>query len=179
MSDRHRFERIYADHYDAVLRYCLRRSNREDALDATAETFTVAWRRRADMPTGRELPWLYGVARRVMANDRRSMARKSVALARLGPDPADPIGQPELQLVAHQDSGEVIAALGQLRSDDQELIRLAGWEELTRDELAMAFGTSPNAVTKRLNRALDRLAHELGVMERAHSRFFRRRRVAQ
>ena len=54
VSDRHRFEKVYADHYDSVLRYCLRRSDREDALDATAETFAVAWRRRSDMPAGRD-----------------------------------------------------------------------------------------------------------------------------
>ena len=83
MNDRHRFERIYVDHYDAVLRYCLRRTNREDALDTAAETFTVAWRRRADMPVDGELPWLYGVARKLLANHHRSAARSNVVAARL------------------------------------------------------------------------------------------------
>ena len=48
--ERRRFERVYAEHFDAVVRYCLRRTTREDALDATAETFTVAWRRREAVP---------------------------------------------------------------------------------------------------------------------------------
>ena len=40
------------------------------------ETFTVAWRRAADMPPGDEaLPWLYGVARNVLSNQRRSSLR--------------------------------------------------------------------------------------------------------
>lgn len=81
--DRERFERVYRDHYDAVLRYCLRRCCREDALDAAAETFMVAWRRRDVVPESYELPWLYGVARRVVANQRRSVGRRKAALARL------------------------------------------------------------------------------------------------
>ncbi len=89
-TDRRRFERVYDDCYDAIFRYCLRRTNREDALDAAAETFLVAWRRRADVPIGRELPWLYGVAGRVLANQWRGRVRHEAALANLravdGPD---------------------------------------------------------------------------------------------
>ena len=62
---------------------------------------------------------------------------------------------------------------------DREVIRLAGWEGLDRTALAETLDCSPNAVTKRLNRALDRLGRELGVVERTRSRFFRRGQVAR
>ena len=39
-----------------------------------AETFAVAWRRRDRMPRGAELPWLYGVARRVLAEASATQA---------------------------------------------------------------------------------------------------------
>lgn len=178
VSERHEFERIYATNYDDVLRYCLRRSNREDALDAAAETFTVAWRRREDMPSERALPWLYGVARRILANQWRSAQRRSNALARLTVAGTDPIGEPELQIVRDHESREVVAAIGRLRPVDREVIRLAGWEELCRDEIGVALGCTPNAVTKRLNVALDRLARELGAAERSRSRFFSRKGAA-
>lgn len=178
MSERRQFEQLYATNYDAVLRYCLRRSTREDALDATAETFTVAWRRRDDMPMSHALPWLYGVARRVLANQRRSTARqdRTVAHLRLVDDPR-PEG-PEPQVVRNQEAREIVDALERLRTADQEIIRLAGWEELGRDEIAEALECTPNAVTKQLNRALDRLAHQLGAIERSHARFFRRGEVS-
>lgn len=179
MSDRHRFERVYVSHYDAVLRYCLRRSNREDALDAAADTFVVAWRRHGDMPTDHELPWLYGVARRVLANQRRSASRQRAAVLRLRVVDADPSDEPDRQVVRSQESREVVAALARLRPADQEVIRLAGWEELSRREIAVALGCSPNAVTKRLNRALDRLARQLSVNGRAGGGFFRRGKVAK
>jgi RNA polymerase sigma-70 factor (ECF subfamily) len=174
-----RFERVYADHYDAVLRYCLRRSSREDALDAAAETFTVAWRRQGDMPKGGELPWLYGVARRVLANQRRAASRRASAVGQLRSVPVRPMREPEPQVIQAHDTCAVLAAVARLRESDQEVIRLAGWEELDRHELAMVLGCTPNAVSKRLNRALDRLGHELGVEERFGGRFFRRGKVAQ
>jgi len=72
----------------------------------------------------------------------------------------------------------MVEALGQLRSADQEIIQLAGWEELGREEIAEALQCTPNAVTKRLNRALDHLAQQLGSIERSHARFFRRGEVS-
>lgn len=178
-SVRQRFERVYADHYDAVLRYCLRRSNREDALDATAETFTVAWRRCSDMPMGRELPWLYGVARRVLSNQRRSADRRASAVAHLRIFPVGLVSGPEPQVIEAHDTSDVLAAVARLKEADQEVIRLAAWEELDRQKLAIVLGCTPNAVTKRLNRALDRLGHELGIVQRSRGRFFRRGKVAQ
>ena len=179
MNDRQRFERIYVDHYDAVLRYCLRRTNREDALDTAAETFTVAWRRRADVPLDRELPWLYGVARRLLANQHRSNARRTALAARVHVVDGNGIADPEIQVLAGQDASDVHAALSRLTPADREVIRLAGWEGLDRTALAETLDCSPNAVTKRLNRALDRLGRELGVVERTRSRFFRRGQVAR
>jgi RNA polymerase sigma-70 factor, ECF subfamily len=71
------FRDLYAAHFDAVLGFALRRVDRpEDAGDVTADTFLVAWRRLAHAPQGPELrPWLYGVARRVLANHRRGERR--------------------------------------------------------------------------------------------------------
>ena len=175
-TDRRRFERVYADCYDAILRYCLRRTSREDALDAAAETFLVAWRRRVDVPVGSELPWLYGVAGRVLANQRRGRARHAAALANLE-SVAGPDDGPETVVIQHYESADLISALERLSVRDREVVCLAGWEELERDEIAMAMGCTPNAVTKRLGRALDRLAHELGVVERSGGRFFSRGRV--
>ena len=148
-------------------------------MDAAAETFAVAWRRRSDMPADRELPWLYGVARRVLANQRRSARRRNDATVRLRVVGRDSGYEPEPQLVQNQESRDVVEAMARLKPADQEVIRLAGWEELGRDEIAMALECTPNAVTKRLNAALDRLARELGIVERARGRFFRYGEVAR
>jgi RNA polymerase sigma-70 factor, ECF subfamily len=76
---RHRFEAIYAAGFGPILGYVLRRTdNGEDAADVVAETFLTAWRRLDDVPPGdRAMLWLYGVARRVLANHRRGERRRS------------------------------------------------------------------------------------------------------
>ena len=174
--ERHRFERMYADHFDTVLRYCLRRTSREDALDAAAETFTVAWRRRSDLPWDLPLPWLYGVAFKVLGSQRRSSFRQRRAAAYLRGGWGDETPGPEVQVLRATEDQQVLDVLERLRPDDREVIRLAAWEDLTRDEVAAALGCSANAATKRLNRALDRLAAELGQTRSSGARFFRRER---
>ena len=47
------FRALYAEHFDAVLGFALRRcEQRDDAADVTAETFLVAWRRLTHVPAG-------------------------------------------------------------------------------------------------------------------------------
>ena len=75
------FRRLWADYNRHVLAYALRRTEqRSDAEDVVSATFTVAWRRFGDKPAAEfELPWLYAIAARVLANQRRSV-RRLVAL---------------------------------------------------------------------------------------------------
>ena len=77
-----RFEEMFREHYGAVRGYALRRIPGDLAQDAVAETFLVAWRRLDDFPAD-PLPWLFGVARRVLANQRRSADRSSALERRL------------------------------------------------------------------------------------------------
>ncbi|MEV4259420.1 RNA polymerase sigma factor, partial [Spirillospora sp. NPDC049652] len=80
-----RFEDLYAENRAKVLGYALRRTgDPQDAADVVAETFLVAWRRLDDVPPGDEARlWLYGVARRVLAGQRRGERRRSALGARL------------------------------------------------------------------------------------------------
>jgi DNA-directed RNA polymerase specialized sigma24 family protein len=72
-----RFVEIYEHAYRPVLGYVLRRCrDPDDAADVVAETFTTAWRRIEEVPQGDEATlWLYGVARRTLANHRRGERR--------------------------------------------------------------------------------------------------------
>lgn len=69
-SDLARFEALFASCQRLVLAYAMRRSpNAADAEDVVAETFIVAWRKIDSVPA-EPVPWLYAVARRVLANQR-------------------------------------------------------------------------------------------------------------
>jgi RNA polymerase sigma factor (sigma-70 family) len=157
-----RFRAIYVENYLAVLGYALRRTETDDdAADVVAETFLVLWRRLDDAPAGDETrPWLYGIARRVLANARRSERRRSRLIARLVAA-TSPHGSP------HPGSAEdaVVRALERLSAQDREVLRLAAWEDLDPREIAVALGCSVNAAKVRLHRARRRLAFQLGLGE--------------
>jgi DNA-directed RNA polymerase specialized sigma24 family protein len=73
-----RFRRLYEQQYEPLLAYAARRTlDRSEAHDVVSETFLILWRRLDEAPRDEEIPlWLYGVARRVLANRRRSRARQ-------------------------------------------------------------------------------------------------------
>jgi RNA polymerase sigma-70 factor (ECF subfamily) len=153
------FPDLYARHRDDVWRY-FRRRTPDAAEDLMTEVFVVAWRRRADVPAD-ALPWLYGVARKVLANHRRGDARREALLRRAGAhlgaaasDPAELVGA----------RAELARALATLRERDRELVLLVAWEGLSIDEAASALGCRRGTAAVRLHRARKRLRAELALL---------------
>lgn len=165
-----RFRRAYLEHYRAILAYALRRGvERGAAEEITAETFTVLWRRMGDAPdTEMLLPWLYGVAARILANQRRTAARRERLFARLQ-NVAPHTVEGESYALERLEVRAVVDALQQLPAGDQEVLLLAAWEGLSHGEIASALGCSENAAAIRLHRARKRLAEICGK-EDAESR---------
>jgi RNA polymerase sigma factor (sigma-70 family) len=157
-ADEERFKRLFDDAYRPLLAYALRRTEgRADAEEVVAETMLVAWRRHAQMPRGEEtIPWLYGVARRVLANQRRSRARRR-GLERL----LQPLTRVSTDIEERVDVDSVIAAMQRLSAADQEVLRLAAWEDLSHAAIGITLGCSENAAALRLHRARRRLREEL------------------
>lgn len=147
------FDALYEAHAPRVLAYAIRRTTAlGDAEDVAAETFTIAWRRFADIPDDpAALPWLLAVARRVIANQRRSAARRLRLVDRLRD-----FGRPRCD-IGRTEGGPALAALARLSADDQELLRLVAWDDLSHAEIAATLGISVNAVAIRLHRARGRL----------------------
>jgi RNA polymerase sigma-70 factor (ECF subfamily) len=157
-----RFREIYAANQRPILGYFLRRTDATSARDGAAETFLVAWRRIDELPAGdRTLPWLYGVSRRVLANQRRGRKRFTALGQKLnGADPTEE-PSPEVVVLRRAEDDEMLAAVDRLRPEDQEILRLAVWEELPHAQIAEAVGTSAHAITQRLYRITKQLAREL------------------
>jgi RNA polymerase sigma-70 factor (ECF subfamily) len=147
------FVELYERTYAGVLRYARRRVDDDAARDVAAETFLVAWRRLDGIPA-EPLPWLYGVARGILANEsRRSRrhdrtAKRIAASSRNVPaDQSDRVGETAL----------VAAALATLSESDREVISLVAWEGLEAGAAAQAVGCSAGAFAVRLHRARKRL----------------------
>jgi len=161
------FQAIYEAHYGAVLAYARRRTTElVDAQDAVAETFTVAWRRQDELPgADAALPWLYGVARRVLSNQRRGSRRRDDLSTRLLGQ-SGPTIDVESEVVASDERRLVLSALSRLKDADQEILRLAVWEELAHREIAQIVDCAEAAVAVRLHRARGRLGREIEKEER-------------
>lgn len=155
------FRRLYQAHFDAVLGFALRRTDRaEDAADVTADTFLVAWRRFRHVPEGEAArPWLYGVARRVLANQRRGEGRRAALGDRLRHQLERAVADLSDD-VCHR--ADVVAAMARLSARDEEILQLHLWEGLESREIADVLGVSAAVVRPRLSRAKARLRQVLG-----------------
>ncbi len=162
-DERLRFEALFRDSYPAVLGYVLRRTtDPADAADVVAETFLVAWRRLPDLLTAQSpRPWLFGVARNVLANHDRSRSRRDGLARRLAEHLAVAAERAAPADAGHEHLDRVRAALAGLPEGDREVLTLVAWEGLSRDEVATALGCSRATARVRLHRARRRLTRAL------------------
>ncbi|MFI6854030.1 RNA polymerase sigma factor [Streptomyces sp. NPDC050416] len=162
MSNDEIFAAAYREHYWAVSRYVARRLDGRagEVEEVVAEVFTVAWRRRADLPSS-PLPWLYGVARNCLANAVRGHGRRRRLVDRLGNDDTAH-GRHIAEGPETETPGAwVHEALARLSASDQEVLRLTAWEELGIEDVAVALGCGKRAAAMRLHRARRRLRAEI------------------
>ena len=152
-----RFDRLWADHASAVVRYARAHVLPDDVDDVVAETFVVAWRRLGEVPEF-GLPWLLGVARGVSANARRARRRQGALHDRLLTLGAAPEPEPPEDTWPLLEDSSTIAALHALPDPDRELLTLLAWDGLSQEEAAEALGCSRGALKVRLHRARRRFA---------------------
>jgi RNA polymerase sigma factor (sigma-70 family) len=153
-----RFESLYREYYGDLMRYAARRVDSGHEADVVAETFTIAWQHLDQLRDENALPWLYGIARRVLANDRRGRYRRVRLASRLGAEPAGQVGDHAGEVASRLD---LLAAIEALSARDRECLQLAEWEQLSPEDAAVVMGCSAVAYKVRLHRARRRLAAAL------------------
>lgn len=108
-------------------------------------------------PEGCRRLWLFGVARRVLANHRRGQLRRSALSERLRSDllTRGVSGHPDDTAVA------VAQAITQLPERDREVLTLSVWDGLTPTEIATLEGIPAATVRSQLARARARVRNLL------------------
>jgi len=160
-------EAFYLEHLEAVQRFVARRvESPEDAADLSAEVFLAAIHASRNYRGDAAVPraWLYGIARRVVASHRRSMARALRAVRRidarelLDDDATD-------RIVARIDSQRVARgvyrSLAALPERQRAVVELVAVDGLSLVEAAAALGISAGNARVHYHRARRRLAHSL------------------
>lgn len=153
------FEDFYRRHVGAVTRFVARRTDNPYLVaDLTAEIFiAVIGSADAYRPElGSELGWLYGIARNVVAADRRRTTREQRAVGRLAGRrllDEDDIARLEERIDAASASRDAWLVLGQLPDDLRAVLELVAIDGLTVTDAAAVLGISPGAARVRLHRA--------------------------
>jgi RNA polymerase sigma-70 factor, ECF subfamily len=163
------FAVVFDRHFDAIHAYLRRRVGSDLADEFAAQTFLVAFDRRArydrDQPDAR--PWLFGIATNLLRRHRRQEIRQLRAYARTGVDPLlDPFEGAEARLDAANRRPELADALGRLGSAELDILLLYAWADLSYAEIAQALDIPLGTVRSRLARARRRV-RELLEPERA------------
>jgi RNA polymerase sigma-70 factor (ECF subfamily) len=151
VSDRDRLRAVAEANSRALFAYLARRvADREDAADLLSETLLATWRRLRDLPADDEAArmWMFGIARRVLANHHRGRRRRA-ALAeglRSALSAAPPLDPAPL---AHS----VQAAIAALPGELTEIVRLIHWDGFSQAEVAGLLGIPASTVRGRYARA--------------------------
>ena len=149
-----RVEELFRAYAPAVLAYALRRGVQlADADDIVAETFLVCYQRMAEVP-GEPLPWLVGVARKMLSHHYRAERRRHALESRLC-NAAIEAGR--LGSEHRLQHGPAFDAYMRLSPREQEILRMIVLEDLGGRVVAQNLALTRKAVYGRLARARTRL----------------------
>lgn len=159
-GDANAFAILFRRHVGPVTLYAVRRCNDpEDVADLVADTFLIALQAagRYIPETDTALPWLFGIARRVLARQRRRSAgairlfvKASNTQVLFTSSEDDAVAS---AIDASRQAPALEAALACLSSGEREVLELVAYDGLSPSEAAMVLNLSPNAARLRLSRA--------------------------
>ncbi len=130
----------------------------DDAEDITQETFLRAYRSLKRFDATRPLrPWLLSIAANLARNRHRSTARYLAALARSFRAEHPESNDIEEHALLDMDADQLWQAVRLLTADDQQIIYLRFFLDLTTAETSQALDVAEGTVKSRLSRAVNRL----------------------
>ena len=155
LSEPKAFELIFERHFGSVHRYLHRRAGRGLADELAAETFVLAFERRASChASGSVLPWLYGIATNLLHRSWRAERRQLRAYGRSG---VDQWAVYEDEAAARVDGAAFDArlarALAAMRPLERDALLLYALVDLSYEEIAFALDIPVGTVRTWLHRA--------------------------
>jgi RNA polymerase sigma factor (sigma-70 family) len=160
------FAAIFDRHFDAVHAYLQRRIGPDLADELSAETFLVAFDKRARYDVSRPdaRPWLFGIATNLLRRHHRDELRQLRAYARSAVDLfLGAFGGVEARVDATSVRRELVDALAGVPAEELDALLLFAWADFSYAEVAEALEVPVGTVRSRLSRARARLRSALEV----------------
>jgi RNA polymerase sigma factor (sigma-70 family) len=158
------FAELFERHFSLVHRFLSLRAGEQSAGDLAAETFAIAFRRRADYDATRTdaRPWLLGIAANLAHEQHRSERRRRDTLLRLERERPIALQHDALAAIgAGPDSENLRAALAELAPEERDLLLLFGCVGLSYGEIAEALSLPLGTVRSRVHRLRHKLCGRL------------------
>jgi RNA polymerase sigma-70 factor (ECF subfamily) len=159
-NDQARFREVYREFLGPIRAYMARRVPFGDVEDLAADVFAVAWKKRAAVTPGEELPWLYRIASYVVANYRRKERHRLDFLWLFH----EPDTAPAADALIGSDP-DLAAVWQTLTTNQREILALVVVDGVPVQDAAVVCGISPNALSIRLHRAKKQLAQGLRALQ--------------
>ena len=139
--------------------------NSPDSEDAVQDVFIELWKHAArfDPVRSSETTYVTMIARRRLI-DRKRKAGRAPAQQALPDEPVGP-AQGRERIEVEEEAAKAAAVLGELRDDEQRVIRMAVFEGLTHEEIAAATGLPVGTVKTHIRRGLIRVRERLSAGE--------------
>ncbi|TMM02019.1 MAG: sigma-70 family RNA polymerase sigma factor [Actinobacteria bacterium] len=158
------FAELFERHFSLVYRFLTLRAGEQSASDLAAETFVIAFRRRADYDVTRSnaRPWLLGIAANLAREQHRSERRRQETVLRLTRErPADSEEDALKRDDAGASSEKLRAALAELVPEERDLLLLFACVGLSYGEIAEALSLPLGTVRSRIHRLRHKLRGRL------------------
>jgi len=164
------FAAFYRRHVDAVLAYYRRRgADAQQALDLTAETFAAALDgiESYEPRAAPGVAWLYGIARRVLAESHRRGAITDRARRRLAVDRmlVDDEGLARVEMRIASTQSDLLDAVRSLPAPERDAVIARVVDEREYEHIAADLCCSPQVARKRVSRGLARLRAALAAQQ--------------
>ncbi len=157
-GDNHSFGKLYDYHFDAIFRFVYYRTNHQQtAEDLTEEVFLKAFRSLASLKGGTETlrGWLYSIARNTIIDHYRK-AKETINLDALEELPSYEDSVVD-RLEASDDTVALLETLKKLSSEQQTILKLRFFENLSIAEIAATLNKSEGNIRIIQHRGLQQL----------------------
>lgn len=163
LGDPRAFAALFDRRASAIGGYASRRLGPHAGEDVLRETFLVAFARRGsfDVDWDSALPWLYGIASRLIRKHRAKEARH-LRSTRASAIREEHVSLGDLdsaisRMDAELSTRALAPRIASLSPKDRETLLLYAWGDLTYDEVGAALGVPVGTVRSRINRVRRRL----------------------